>query len=248
MKTTNILRFAFILVLLCSSQTLLSQHKLRVIKTGLGDGVIKSAQEGIDCGHDCEHKYGQSEKVKLRARAMIGSTFVGWEGDKGTLVNDTTLIVNMNQVRSVRAKFKLKLEIPEIKDFSPEGIGQFLRKNPHVNTPSRFLKALPREYRQNWILMTRSESLQTGTAKYPRILLPSADARRVFTIGIGESKSHPGSHRNAIEYMQWDKKEKNFRMHEIILGKIPTMGLFPNGKEEFLLMISNAQNVIQPEM
>lgn len=50
--------------------------------------------------------------------------------------------------------------------------------------------------------MTRSESLQTGTAKYPRLLLPSAKAERVFTIGLAKHASYPGSHPNAIEFMQ----------------------------------------------
>jgi hypothetical protein len=96
-----------------------------------------------------------------------------------------------------------------------------------VNTPARFVRALPLEYRKNWILMTRSESLQTGTAKYPRILLPSAKADYVFTIGLAKHASFPGSHPNAIEFMQWDATEKNFRFHEIVLSPIGSMGNFP---------------------
>jgi len=60
--------------------------------------------------------------------------------------------------------------------------------------------------------MSRSESLQTGTAKLPRILLVSADATKVFTLGLTEpDASYPAAHANAIEYMQWDADEKNFR-------------------------------------
>lgn len=75
--------------------------------------------------------------------------------------------------------------------------------------------------------MSRSESLQTGTAQSPRILLPSADARFVFTVGMTTHSSYPGAHPNAIEYMQWDAGEKNFRFHEIVLDAVPAMGNVP---------------------
>jgi hypothetical protein len=75
--------------------------------------------------------------------------------------------------------------------------------------------------------MSRSESLQTGTAALPRILLPNANAQFVFTIGMATHSSYPGSHPNAIEYMQWDATEKNFRFHEIILDNIPATGSVP---------------------
>jgi hypothetical protein len=83
------------------------------------------------------------------------------------------------------------------------------------------------EFKQNWLLMSRSESLQTGTADSPRILLQSSDAQRVFTIGMTTHSSYPGAHPNAIEYMQWDAVQKNFRFHEIVLDAIPAMGTVP---------------------
>ena len=86
------------------------------------------------------------------------------------------------------------------------------------------MEALPVDFRQNWILMVRSESLQTGTATSPRILLPSADLQRVFTIGMTQHDSYPGAHPNAIEYMQWDAGQNNFRFHEIVLDAIPALG------------------------
>ena len=111
----------------------------------------------------------------------------------------------------------------------PEDVADYLAANPEVNSPARFLAALPPEFKQNWILMSRSESLQTGTAQSPRILLPSADARFVFTVGMTEHSSYPGSHHNAIEFMQWDAIEKNFRFHEIAVPPvgttIPAMGV-----------------------
>ena len=86
------------------------------------------------------------------------------------------------------------------------------------------MRALPEEFRKGWILMTRSESLQTGTARFPRVMLPSADSRYVFTLGLAEHASYPGSHPDAIEFMQWDGNEKNFRFHEIVMAHIGPMG------------------------
>ncbi|MEA3276500.1 MAG: hypothetical protein U9Q81_14670, partial [Pseudomonadota bacterium] len=57
-----------------------------------------------------------------------------------------------------------------------------------------------------------------------RILFVSADAQRVFTVGMTTSSSYPGAHPNAVEYMQWDATQKNFRFHEIVLAPIPAMG------------------------
>ncbi len=130
----------------------------------------------------------------------------------------------MSADRSVRAVFDLATPIPTLAGFTPTDIQNYLTANPIVNTPARFLKALPIEFKQNWLLMTRSESLQTGTAESPRLLLPSADARAVFTIGMVQHLSYPGSHPNAIEYMQWDPSDSNFRFHEIVLDSIPDMG------------------------
>ncbi len=203
---------------------------LKVMKQGLGGGRITSSS-GINCGAACDLN-GVSGTIILRATADLDSTFVRWEGDGATNPSsplERTVI--MSEDRAVRAVFALNLPIRPLTDFTPSGIRRYLGdpRNAQVTNPARFLSALPREFRQNWILMSRSESLQTGTAQYPRILLPSADARFVFSIGLntGIHTSFPASHHNAVEYMQWDATEKNFRFHEIVLFEVPAMGGFP---------------------
>ena len=153
--------------------------------------------------------------------------------------------LTMNTHRSLRPKFRLNTAIapltifdtttsaPATRVFGPtdvlapqevirqEDIDTYLAAHTDVTSPARFIAALPPEFKLNWILMTRSESLQTGTAQSPRLLLPSADGRFVFTIGMTEHSSYPGSHPNAIEFMQWDADQKNFRFHEIVLNLIP---------------------------
>ncbi|HYE55295.1 MAG TPA: hypothetical protein VD996_10640, partial [Chitinophagaceae bacterium] len=194
---------------------------IRVMVTGLGTGTITSAS-GINCGADCDETLASGGAVTFTATAGADSEFDHWEGDAtGT---DNPITVTLGADASVRAVFRLTTTIPTITNFTPEGLQDYLDDNPIVNSPDRFLAALPPEFKLNWILMSRSESLQTGTAKFPRLLLPSADARFVFTIGMVTNESYPGSDSNAIEYMQWDDGEKNFRFHEIILANIPQRG------------------------
>ncbi len=220
MKSFVILFFFFF-----SLNSLIAQNRLRVMKMGLGDGNVSSTAVGIDCGGDCDQDYANPTQVTLVATPDLFSTFEGWEGEIES--TNPSISINVNQIRSVRAKFGMQTAIPQIVDFTPEGLRTYLNNNLHVNTPAKFLKALPDEYKKNWILMTRSESLQTGTAEIPRIILPSADARFVFTIGLGTSSAYPGSHPDAIEYMQWDATLKTFRMHEIVLQDIQPTGAVP---------------------
>lgn len=213
-----------VILLLTAISSIAAAADLKVMKLGLGSGVVASGT-GINCGSDCDETYGSPVTVTLAAAPGAGSTFLRWGGDCSGTALLCTLTMSAN--RSVRAEFSLASAIPALGSFTPEGIQTYLTANAAVNTPARFIKALPAEYKLNWILMTRSESLQTGTAEFPRILLPNANAQFVFSVGLAAHGSYPGAHPNAIEYMQWDAAEKNFRFHEIVLDAIPAMGGLP---------------------
>ncbi|MET0356622.1 MAG: hypothetical protein ABW044_07565 [Cellvibrio sp.] len=208
--------------------------ELKVLRMGLGTGTITSNPAGINCAADCAENYGAATSVTLTATAAAGSTFLRWDGDADATTGtpdcagtSSTCVVSMNVARSVRPVFNLTSAIPILGSFTPEGIQTYLDANPGVDDAARFVKALPAEYKQNWLLMARSESLQTATAAFPRILLPSANAQFVFSLGLVAHSAYPGAHPNAIEYMQWDAAEKNFRFHEIVLDNIPVMGSVP---------------------
>jgi hypothetical protein len=197
---------------------------LKTMRTGLGEGSISSAIPGISCGSDCSQSYGVTDSVILVAAPLGTSRFEKWLGDcRGTAVRCTVL---MNEDRSVRAQFGIAETIDTLTEFLPDSIEAYLRRNPHINTPARFVAALPSPFKRNWILMSRSESLQPGTSEMPRILLPSDSAHFVFTLGLSRHASYPGAHPNAIEYMQWDRDSINFRFHEIVVDTIPPMGVF----------------------
>jgi hypothetical protein len=198
---------------------------LKVMKQGLGTGTVTSTPAGtINCGADCDENFATSAGLTLTAVAGPNSVFVGWEGN---CAGAGACALTMSGARSVRAIFRLDPDIPTLADFTPEGIANYLTANPNITNAGRFIRGLPAEYKQGWILMTRSESLQTGTAKFPRILMPNVNAQFTFTLGLSAHASYPGAHPDAIEYMQWDAVEKNFRFHEIVLNPIGAMGEFP---------------------
>jgi hypothetical protein len=231
-------KYSMLLVCLlaCSTFQAATAQQIKVMKQGLGYGTIHAttASAGpIDCGATCDAASATGALVDLTADpADADSRFVRWEGNF-----PATAVITANRIQfakpagitTVRATFDLVVTAPRLRadQINPDSIRVYLNRNAAVNSMATFVRALPDEYKQNWILMTRSESLQTGTAKYPRILLPSNNARNVFTLGLIASKSYPGSDPNAIEYMQWDENLKTFRFHEIILNSIRQRGVIP---------------------
>lgn len=245
MRTNSLVYFKYVAVFLITVVLFGKQcfaAELKVLKTGLGSGTVTSSPAGINCGTDCNENFG-SVSVTLTATEDTGSDFAGWDvdpnADPATVADcmgtSNTCTLSLSTARSVRPRFDLDPAIPEITDFTPEGsdgmggIKRYLSDNLSVNSAARFVAALPDEYKQNWILMTRSESLQTGVAAAPRMLLPSADATSVFTLGMIGHSAYPGSHPDAIEYMQWDPTEKNFRFHEIVVKDIPELDYDSDG-------------------
>lgn len=213
---------------------------LSVLVTGVGSGTVTSDLPGINCPGACARNYARTATVTLTA----SPTLAKWDGDCAGTPRTDPCILPMTSPRAVRANFGPASPIPQMTAFNrttgtrvtrifgpadflapdevirPEDIQSYLDANPSVDTPAEFLAALLPEFKYNWILMSRSESLQTGIADSPRLLLPSADARFVFTFGMTPHSSYPGSSPVAIEYMQWDAGEKNFRFHEIVLAHI----------------------------
>lgn len=203
--------------------------------TGLGGGTVSGT--GVSCteagGPDCDEAFAPGASVLLTATAGPGASFAGWGGDCPD--TDATTPANqcriaMSARRSVRARFDratpvATLTAAEIADVETtrSGIGDFLAAHTDVDTVGEFLAALPVEYRRNWIFMPRSESLQTGVADSPRLMLVKTDGAVAFTIGFKEHRSFPAAHPNAVEFMQWDEAAKSFRFHDIALAPVPAM-------------------------
>ncbi len=205
---------------------------LRVMRMGLGLGAASGRvysepdpahASAIDCGATCDGNFSNTGRVILVAEPL--ATFLGWDGDCSGTAQKCTVTTATS--RSVRAQFGAGFAIPMLAGFDTVTLGNYLRDNPRVNTPAHFLSALPEEFKRNWILMIRSESLQPGTAELPRFLLPSEDARFTFTFGLKPHDSYPGAHPNAIEYMEWREADSNFHFHEIVLSNEPATTTAP---------------------
>ena len=78
---------------------------LQIFKSSNGVGTVSSADEGIDCGLDCEETYLFQTEVTLTAEPDISSTFDGWSGACTGLFGCTVAIT---QTRTVTAEFTLK--------------------------------------------------------------------------------------------------------------------------------------------
>jgi hypothetical protein len=200
---------------------------LKVMRQGLGTGTVAAISGGtINCGATCDESFpSSSPMVTLRATPTgTTSAFVGWGGDCAGTLSTADCVVSMTQHRNVRAEFRRNPDIMTL-PMNPTlvDIQNFLANPVRYNTPGDFVRALDPVYKQGWILMTRSESLQPGTARLPRVMLPGRDAQSVFTVGLGEHGSYPGAHHHAIEMMQWDPGAKTFRFHEIVLEDIPAV-------------------------
>ena len=103
----------------------------------------------------------------------------------------------------------------ELNSFAPEDIQTFLNNNPEVNSADQFLERLPAEFKQHWIMMSRSESTQTGTATSPRFLLPSTDSSIVFGFALSRHPLFPMADPDIIEYLHFLESTNEFRFHEI---------------------------------
>lgn len=108
-----------------------------------------------------------------------------------------------------------------IADLSPRGLRVYLYAFPEVDTGEEFLEALPPEYKQDWIMMSRSESLQAGIAAFPRIILSGEGYTRVFGFTLKGDPGFPLAHPNVIEYMEFDRSTNRFHFHEIDLRRDP---------------------------
>lgn len=97
-----------------------------------------------------------------------------------------------------------------VSDFTPEGIRDFLTRHREAfgaaaSPAAELLKRLRAEdFKRDWIMMTDSDSSQTGTAQMPRILVPHRDSSKIFGFALDSDK---------VEYIQFDGKR--FRFHAI---------------------------------
>ncbi len=103
----------------------LSASPLTVYFAGSGTGTVTSTPAGINCGAVCSYVFGRTAKVTLAAKAESGSIFKGWSGS--SCKGYATCVLNMNQERTVTAKFTKDPTInlyPTVKSFGNVAVGK----------------------------------------------------------------------------------------------------------------------------
>lgn len=84
----------------------LAQHRLSVLLTGAGRGVVVSSPAGIECGAECSQEFDTGTVVTLTATPSTGSAFSGWSGScSGT---GATCSVAVSEAKTVGATFSIK--------------------------------------------------------------------------------------------------------------------------------------------
>ncbi|MCA0176509.1 MAG: hypothetical protein LCH73_09510 [Proteobacteria bacterium] len=190
---------------------------VRVMHGGLGDGRVTSDPAGLDCTAQCEHHFGTRSTVVLTATAPAGSTFAGWQGDCDGR-QDATCPLTLDSYRSVTARFDLTPFPSLAGPLNGESLRAFLDGQASVTTPARMLAAIDgagRDFRRNWLLMAHSESLQTGTAATPRLIVVSPDARQMLSFTLQDNPGYPHASPQKVEFIEFDGARSVFRFHEI---------------------------------
>ena len=92
----------------CASFPYLSSHALEAATGGSGEGSVRSAQSGIDCGAICAWEFDQGTAVTLIATPRPHSTFSGWSvsGQPGACPGTGTCKVTISADTEVTASFQ----------------------------------------------------------------------------------------------------------------------------------------------
>jgi len=95
-KSNNIDNYISLISL--NGTTNIKQYVLTVINNGIGNGLIQSEPEAINCeqGQTCKAIFDQGTNVILKAVIGPGSIFKGWYGDSCSGIDDCTIQINSN--------------------------------------------------------------------------------------------------------------------------------------------------------
>lgn len=110
-------------------------------------------------------------------------------------------------------------EVPDIttliereKSYNPEDLFSLLKdKKPKDKT--ELMSILPDVFKDNYVLMYDSKSLQSSSFDKPRAILRSPKSEVILSISNHNDKKN--EHNSNVELIYWDKKQKAFKFHEI---------------------------------
>lgn len=95
-----------------------------------------------------------------------------------------------------------------------EAIARFLRENPDVRSVEAFVHALPKTYREHYVLMHTSASLQGSSFEQPRVLTVALDGEMALAF-TGADEQARG---NTVELWQFDRPHTRYEFRELVFG------------------------------
>ncbi len=130
---------------------------------------------------------------------------------------------------TVLAVIPVAVAQPTLTTFTPEAVGRFLKENPEVKTVESFLESLPRELKQNYVLLTQSESLQPAAPRFPRVISMSRKAD--VLVGFSTTRNEQGEYsEHTVEMISFNQTKSKFDFHRLNFGKSPVV-YEPNPKD-----------------
>lgn len=102
-----------------------------------------------------------------------------------------------------------------LSDYSPDGIAKFIERNPQVDSAAEFVRRLGADdFKQNWILMSHTDSVQVGTAKTPRLILRNRSVDTIFGVALVDAPDGEAP-KDTIEYIHFNSFTNAFEFRLI---------------------------------
>src|SRR6185437_3714157 len=90
-------------------------------------------------------------------------------------------------------------------------VATFLEARPDVATVAAFLHDLPKEYRDHYVLVHTSESLQGSSFERPRVLVAGLDG----DFALAFTGSDAQARGNTVEMYSYDRESRAYEFREI---------------------------------
>lgn len=115
-------------------------RKIKIIKTGVGEGQVITDPPCIDCGNNCEYLFPLNSTISLIASAGEYSRFVGWAGDTDCAGLDSDCILNVDDDKIIYADFDL---LPLYFVSVDSGVGTVASFDGNIYCPTRCFAPYP---------------------------------------------------------------------------------------------------------
>jgi len=158
------------------------------IKKNQGEGIVKSTDGNINCGHTCFYSYYKDTIVTLSAEANERSTFLGWRTESPTCAGTDICIVTIDKAKTVKAIFVGHYTLKVAHRTTKKGTGTVTSTPAGINcrTGSKEGCAFPFGYNEVVMLSASADTGSTFLGWYPSRLCQGTN---VCTVPMNKKRS-----------------------------------------------------------